>query len=1305
MSMEPQWSAYFISYCVRTADDDAGFPYKANHNEYAQQIRNILNSPRRAHYGWELIDPRGKSLDILKLGDIVLCINPNSPRPYQTFDNNPWSGAGHADIVTNIQKQGNTVTRVTLTGGNLQVQGSGAVRTLTMQLGDGPRDFNLQKYPISPNAPAVVIIRSKYERVGNKIAAEARKEFNLWRSNSWINDTNPAAFERVQFYIRNSGVPGAGAAANILGPSRSGALPQTGNQANSGSPITSDISPYISTFESFHPKIQYELNTRRLSTSTVSSHMPFVKLTALMSVSGSDNLQSGVTDAWCPTLGVHDRDNVSFETIYYPSIENDTNRSIIGYATTKDERNSTAQQPVYKRVPVFVQESAEITDQNNIPIPGIVDAMVERNVAGPMGVRGGLLRANLKIMAYSIGQVDALLKYFMRPATRVVLEFGKASSDLPNDLKTFNWKQGKDIVKGTFTRLIDQGTIQTKFTEEYVYNNYGRYEIFLGYVVKFNLKYTKDNKYEIDLTIHSVQQYEIPTRHTGTRSLCAESTVNRCRVMDAEAYFNEAYSWMENSFVSLMTNLSKDRRLSKWLSHVITINDATNPQQPAAYRHVARDGEGNPLPTELRPNSNSIRAGLGQGGYFVSWEFFVNVILLDQQYGVLSVFNPRQGEDISLIKAALLKTVNNTISQSDPTKLVANEVGYHPQLRSTNPSIMIIYNNQVRQNYEFFQLMAEAQKAFSDITVGSDYITQRIISNQSVGAFKNRIGPNNKPGVGRLTDGVWINTNAIAQAFTSNDTISTAIEWLLTQMNNSTEGYWNLQLISNDTTNPGNHVIDSGISKKQDGLIPDETLDITKILDENTYKAGDPEASNKPKYIYAFNRKLSRVTGANDYFGSELLDVNIEYNLPHVIAAQAIAGVSGVAQKATLQAIDVPGLQKLSLIDNLYLVCPEDDRSGVDDRFPCSKEPRSVLDMPIDPTLQSQFEQERENALNQITQTFRARRLEIERKYGRTFIDPTSGQETVVDRFTNEQQQTAYTTEVQRLETQLQTEYLRVPSVADRVRRYNSQSPEQMARFLTQTNPKVVQLLREYGNLGTALSLIESNPSSMIKRLNLDSRDAERGVPNADVKAHAFSSSNLTKSLVNLTMPGIGGIELFQAFLVDRVPSIYKFGYYVVTKITHKFSPDKGWTTELEGRFNYRPPQVTESPVSTTTTAAPSAPSGAAGNVPGARTLQRRVLREGMSGEDVRYVQILLGVTPTGPKISRFGPQTKAAVIKFQTDKNLRSRNGVVGPETWPKLDELRGSGQGGTNVGNTTTTTTTTMAPTTTTTTTQAPG
>ena len=75
----------------------------------------------------------------------------------------------------------------------------------------------------------------------------------------------------------------------------------------------------------------------------------------------------------------------------------------------------------------------------------------------------------------------------------------------------------------------------------------------------------------------------------------------------------------------------------------------------------------------------------------------------------------------------------------------------------------------------------------------------------------------------------------------------------------------------------------------------------------------------------------------------------------------------------------------------------------------------------------------------------------------------------------------------------------------------------------------------------------------------------------APAAAHAFNSSNLTKTVVDVTLPGIGGINLFQSFLVDRVPSIIDRGFYVVTKITHEFTVQNGWITKIQGRFRYRP--------------------------------------------------------------------------------------------------------------------------------------
>ena len=122
------------------------------------------------------------------------------------------------------------------------------------------------------------------------------------------------------------------------------------------------------------------------------------------------------------------------------------------------------------------------------------------------------------------------------------------------------------------------------------------------------------------------------------------------------------------------------------------------------------------------------------------------------------------------------------------------------------------------------------------------------------------------------------------------------------------------------------------------------------------------------------------------------------------------------------------------------------------------------------------------------------------------------------------------------------------------------------AKALVTQNPNGVAAVREYGYLGQAIQLIELNPPKMLKAL-----DSNSGGTGTRDKVHPFNSSNLTKSIVDLTMPGIGGIQLFQTFAVDRVPQILKRGVYIVTKIVHEFNLQTGWITKVQGRFRYRP--------------------------------------------------------------------------------------------------------------------------------------
>jgi murein DD-endopeptidase MepM/ murein hydrolase activator NlpD len=81
--------------------------------------------------------------------------------------------------------------------------------------------------------------------------------------------------------------------------------------------------------------------------------------------------------------------------------------------------------------------------------------------------------------------------------------------------------------------------------------------------------------------------------------------------------------------------------------------------------------------------------------------------------------------------------------------------------------------------------------------------------------------------------------------------------------------------------------------------------------------------------------------------------------------------------------------------------------------------------------------------------------------------------------------------------------------------------------------------------------------------------------------------------------------------------------------------------------------------------AAPAAPAKPAAAAPAASTrpgpaVARAVIRQGSTGEDVKYLQGKLGITADGA----FGPRTRAAVVAFQSSKGLTA-DGIVGKNTW----------------------------------------
>ena len=1068
------WSAAFISWVVKTAAQRAEgtahaglvFPYIAAHSQYAQAIRD---NPTK--YPFDLLDPypNGSPRE-LEPGDIAVY---NRGGNNLKFSSPKWEGFSHGDIVVEDRFGEGGV----MIGGNL----SDAVKQYTVR--------NLSDY--------FVIIRAKSDRHRELIKNVAREERNTWINNKWTNERQPGARERVSEYWLATGLP-------YIPPEQFATVPVPPQIIP---PSANSITPYIEALESFHPKIQYELTRRRVASETANTYMPFVKLTSLSKVL-SDNLPDGQSSAYCPSLGIHGEDNVSFDDIYSTK----SNRSIIGYAFTEDG---------VRTVPVIVSDSSK--DAQNIPIPGITQINAERSTAGPMGVRGGLLKADLKIVAYSVGQVDTLLRYFLRPATRVVLELGRLSSN-PNEkqITPFDWNKKETEISDYFSELIKSPKKQEEFIKQYIYNNYGKYEAFIAYVVKFNLKYNKNNTFEIDLTLHSVQQFEVPTKHTAVQSICPSPTT-ACNVMDIQEYFSDSYSWKNNHFTKLMsyyqgqtvngtTAIGVD---AKWKSQIVPIKNKKDNETGAA----------------------STQAGTRENEYFVSWKFFVEKILNDRRYGVASML----GNDTStraISDLALLRPVLEPTSSLADSGLISNQVGYHPNLRSVNPGVMVIYNSEAQKKYEqstdkpLFESLNNAAASGSREVLGA--LQNTALAQQISGSslpFTNVSGSAGEAGYSYLSRGVWINTQAIKQAFTSTDTISSAISSLLSMMNSATEGYWNLQLYSTDRNNPGLHVIDMGLSK-QPKLVSGSLLSIDKeetnvnnILNSiNGINLTRYQGANEdePKYIYMFNRGTKRFNDGE--LGSDLIDLNVEFNLPQVIAVQAIANIGGPAQKGLLNTIDVKELREISLIKGLYTPCsnPTDDGDCESDEIRNAREAARKAQRELENA------QLRERTARAVQPSARG-------------VDPLAPGATISPGSTFIKEATT------------------LRAAQDRVN----------VALANQFNPNLVGTIREYADLGTALQLIEINPSRMMKQLNLDSTNAEDGrVPS---RAHAFNSSNLTKTVVDVTLPGIGGINLFQSFLVDRVPSIIDRGFYVVTKITHEFSSQNGWITKIQGRFRYRP--------------------------------------------------------------------------------------------------------------------------------------
>lgn len=941
------------------------------------------------------------------------------------------------------------------------------------------------------------------------------------------------------------------------GAGASGAVPEVSSAA-----AKTYISPYIALLDSFHPKIQYELSRRRVASETANTHMPFVRLTSLTKVlreniEGESAVGTSVMPAWCPSLGLVGQTEESFDDILSPT----TGKSKVGWATAEIPGSTPIE---HKRIAMVVENSSD--DPPNIPPPGIVSVNAERSLTGPMGVRGGLFRANLKIVAYSLGQFNALLRYFLRPGTRVVLEMGRMSTSTTEQPVThFNWKRSLSTLTNYFADIVLLRVGQRKMIEEFIYNNFGNYELFVGYVANFKTKYTKNNTYEMELTIHSVQQFEVPIKATGANAICAgEGVTNSSKALDLEEYFKPENAKLKiNNFYNVLslTQAEEDNELSvQWRDHVIPLR-----------------GTGTDAP----------HADTNQPGYLVSWQFFINVILRSEYYGMLSTLQIDSIDDVdtlNLMKGHMPPEVFGSAQVDRKLFLRSYEVNWHKNLRSTNPGVMIIDNTiaqtaqSVNNAYEQLKAAGLIDLQENNPELGEDTVNNvksRLEAIRTAGVVS-AFTPDANREKSSLTRGVWLNSSAIVEAFSSTDIISNGLAKLLNMMNAATEGYWNLQILSDDVNKPGSHIVDMGMSTPNNKkLLPaaiDRLIGQGNLENELKYftEGQSDTQKEKPQYLYTFNRGTT--TYDTDDIGGELLDVNIESDMPNVVAVQVISGVGGIAQRGTLQAIDINELRRITMVDTYPNACPPPSTNNTS-QPPLLERDRAGnrIQRDADGNVVGSSEQDilTDDELRQLSQkvnTFRIVAAEeglgedaIE-DYAREQIDATLQQRYGVPR-----RRTGFFGRIIDFLTVGNINGASYAYLRNRAQEEVEAAQNALGAELSRNNSGLLSLVKQYaGMFGNALELIEYDKSKMVQQMD---SDANSGTTD---KIHAFNSSNLTKTTVDLTIPGIGGIQLLQAFWVDRTPKILNKGYYVVTKIIQDFTIEKGWITKIQGRFRYQ---------------------------------------------------------------------------------------------------------------------------------------
>lgn len=646
-------------------------------------------------------------------------------------------------------------------------------------------------------------------------------------------------------------------------------------------------------YKNIHPTIKSALNSRARLDNKVQMAMPFVKATttlALPEVLGQGNIGF--------TLGLHAiKSDLTAQNIYSSAKGN----ALIGYTYTTNGETEPIYAQVYSRtgqeLQFFDLGSDVYTDTNfsHIPPPGITNVTVGR-------IKNGVVSsAQIDFTVPTLPQLELLHRTFLVPGIGMILEWGQRFTEDEPDIgesgltadyireTMFPWydRTKLDLI---LARLAVNEVGIDEIMNCYVHPTQGQYQWIFGRVANFSTKMAGDGSFNCSVKIvgpaenswaYSVRNTVIPAAATAGGPVCIGDTNS------VENYFTRTSS--EKNFKTLLEGVSG-----------APTADGTVPVAilPDWKDHVQFFAQGNKKSGEAdstKAKTDESTFADSEDAYFITWRFFVNVVLNHPEYGIKGIFKDAFLTPQELLKTSVLRPYGDANNLDSPGEnyiddQYENFVGNNKFLRSTDPSTLIIVNEAAADESTaaldrsggvpttdpgWLYLEREVTQATTEsakfLALGDFFQSvKKVRENQGLGG----ISYNNDRGL--LSAGVWLNHKAVIQAMVSANTIAEGLSNLLNRMNAATANFWNLTL---DISEPFN-------TTESCGSTPTYTAVNYTIVDmnyrENAEEAVDKFINKDP--VHVFNKYIRSINGA--LIGSDTLECNVDINLPKRLFSQ-----------------------------------------------------------------------------------------------------------------------------------------------------------------------------------------------------------------------------------------------------------------------------------------------------------------------------------------------------------------------------------------------------------------------------------